>query len=105
MTGDMIEVCSKCGKMPRGIDLTAGGLFRCTRCGNTSLTPVTNDDYEKVVTDLDQKFHAELAHMRIEHVRLNHPIELRKLAARANAEKKSSSKRKTSKKPAKKRKK
>ena len=76
MANDMIEVCSRCGKMPRGIDMNMTGMFRCTRCGNSALTAVTTDDYEKIVTGLDQQYHAELARMRLEHVRKHHPISL-----------------------------
>ena len=36
---DTIEVCSKCGKMPRAIDLV-DGFFRCTRCGNNQLMTI-----------------------------------------------------------------
>ncbi len=90
MTNDVIEVCSRCGKMPRGIDLSEAGLFRCTRCGNNALTTVTNSDYEKIVTELDQKYHAEVVRMRIANVRLTQPIKTR--AARAKAKKRPAAK-------------
>jgi hypothetical protein len=67
MAEDVIEVCSKCGKMPRGIDLV-NGSFRCTRCGNTTITPVSTNEYEKIVTDLDQRYHAEMSRKRLETV-------------------------------------
>ncbi len=53
---DTIEVCSGCGKMPRPIDQAAGS-FVCSRCGNHTTIHVTADNYEKVVSGLDQKFH------------------------------------------------
>jgi DNA-directed RNA polymerase subunit RPC12/RpoP len=92
VTSDMIEVCSRCGKMPRGIDLGESGLFRCTRCGNTALTPVTNSDYEKIVADLDRKYHAEIVSTRIANVRKTHPIKMKARAGKKSAAKKSASK-------------
>jgi hypothetical protein len=62
---DTIEICSGCGKMPRAIDNT-GGQFLCSRCGNRATMHVTADDYEKVVTDLDQRFHHNIQKKRIE---------------------------------------
>ncbi len=53
---DTIEVCSGCGKMPRPIDQGAG-TFVCSRCGNRTTIQVTADNYEKVVSELDRKFH------------------------------------------------
>jgi len=65
MVDDVLEVCSKCGKMPRGIDLV-NGSFRCSRCGNTSITALSNDDYERVVIELDKKYQAEISKKRLE---------------------------------------
>jgi predicted RNA-binding Zn-ribbon protein involved in translation (DUF1610 family) len=62
---DTIEVCSGCGKMPRAID-TAIGSFICSRCGNNSTIFVTAKDYEKVVTELDQRFHQGLQNKKME---------------------------------------
>ncbi|MDD5340583.1 MAG: hypothetical protein PHV13_05040 [Candidatus ainarchaeum sp.] len=56
---DTIEVCSGCGKMPRPIDKVVGS-FVCSRCGNRTTIQVTADNYEKVVSDLDQQFHARI---------------------------------------------
>jgi len=102
MASDMIEICSKCGKMPRGIDLTAAGLFRCTRCGNTDLRTVTNSDYEKIVTGLDQRYHAEMVQKHIEHVKAFHPMILRPVAGKKAVEKKARPAKRTVKKAAKK---
>lgn len=60
-----IEVCSGCGKMPRAIDNLTGS-FACSRCGNKTIIPVTASDYEKVVTELDQRFHQNLQAKKIE---------------------------------------
>jgi len=54
---DTIEVCAGCGKMPRAIDLGAGS-FVCSRCGNRTTIQVSADNYEKVVSELDARFHA-----------------------------------------------
>jgi len=62
---DSIDVCSKCGKMPRAIDM-ANGSFRCSRCGNNQIIPVKGDDYEKVVIELDRRFQEMNAARRIE---------------------------------------
>jgi len=51
--------------MPRGIDLV-NGSFRCGRCGNTSITALSNDDYERVVIELDKKYQAEISKKRLE---------------------------------------
>jgi len=107
MAEDMIEVCSKCGKMPRGIDLV-NGSFRCTRCGNTTITAVSNDNYEKIVTELDQRYHAEMSKRRLENVeRITVPVlEIGRTASRKKAvSKKKPEQKKAAKKPAKKRKK
>jgi len=61
---DSIDVCSKCGKMPRAIDM-ANGSFRCSRCGNNQIIPVKGDDYEKVVIELDRGFQEMNAARRI----------------------------------------
>ena len=92
VTSDMIEVCSRCGKMPRGIDLGESGSFRCTRCGNTALMPVTNSDYERIVMALDQKYHAQMVKMRIADVRKTHPMRMKAGAGKKSAAKKSASK-------------
>jgi len=106
MVEDMIEVCSKCGKMPRGIDLVSGS-FRCTRCGNTTITPVSTDDYEKIVMELDQRYHAEMTKKRLETVeRITVPVLEIGRTARASKKKavskKKPEKKKAVKKPAKK---
>jgi hypothetical protein len=54
---DTIEVCSGCGKMPRVIDQMTGS-FICSRCGNRTTMQVNADNYEKVASELDAKFHA-----------------------------------------------
>jgi hypothetical protein len=64
---DAIEICSGCGKMPRTIDLVEG-RFVCTRCGNASTVHVKSDDYEKVATELDAKFHANVLKQKMESV-------------------------------------
>jgi hypothetical protein len=56
---DTIDVCSGCGKMPRPVDRVQGS-FTCSRCGNHTTIPVTAEEYEKVVTELDRKFHEAL---------------------------------------------
>jgi len=71
---DTIEVCSKCGKMPRAID-QASGFFRCTRCGNSELMPVRADDYERIVTELDRNYQEHVASMRRETIEKEMPIE------------------------------
>ena len=53
---DTIEVCASCGKMPRPIDRMKG-YFLCSRCGCRATIDVSSEDYERVVTELDQKFH------------------------------------------------
>ncbi len=62
---DTIEICSGCGKMPRAID-SLSGVFTCSRCGNRTTMHVTADNYEEVVTDLDQRFHMVTQKKRIE---------------------------------------
>ena len=62
---DSIEVCSRCGKMPRAIDL-ANGSFICSRCSNSQLIAVKGDDYEKIVTELDRNFKSTTAAKRLE---------------------------------------
>ncbi len=91
---DAIEICSGCGKMPRSIDLVVG-RFICTRCGNDHTIQVKADDYEKVATELDSKFHAEAMKQKLASV-TSEPIV--KVKPRAK-------KRVTTKKPAKKSKK
>jgi hypothetical protein len=91
---DAIEICSGCGKMPRSID-TIEGRFVCTRCGNIHTMQVKSDDYEKIATELDSKFHANVMKQKLASV-ISEPIV--KVKARAK-------KRVTKKKPAKKTKK
>lgn len=73
---DTIEICAGCGKMPRAIDL-AEGYFMCSRCGSTTTMQVSADDYEKVVTDLDQRFHMNSQKQRIE-AAASHTVEMKK---------------------------
>jgi len=73
---DTIEICSGCGKMPRAID-RIGGTFICSRCGNRTTMHVSADNYESVVTELDQRFHAMIQKARIE-AAASAPIEARK---------------------------
>ena len=57
MVEDLLEICARCGKMPRSIDFDIGtGEFRCTRCGNSELMVVSSSDYERVVAELEDKF-------------------------------------------------
>lgn len=60
MADETIEVCAKCGKMPRTIDfdLSTGG-FRCSRCGGAELRMLTSSEYEVVVSELEDKFTRE----------------------------------------------
>ena len=62
---DTIEICSGCGKMPRAID-SASGVFVCSRSGNRNRIQVSTDNYEKIVTELDQRFHQNIQKTRIE---------------------------------------
>lgn len=62
---DTIEICSGCGKMPRPID-SIGGSFVCSRCGNRSTMFVTGTDYERIVIELDEKFHQALQNKKIQ---------------------------------------
>lgn len=94
--------------MPRAIDL-AEGYFMCSRCGSTVTMHVSADDYERVVTELDQRFHANSQKERIE-AAASHPVEVRKNPGRKSPSKKTAAKkpakkkaaRKSAKKPAKK---
>jgi len=56
---DTIEICTGCGKMPRAIDRMSGS-FTCSRCGNKETMQVNADSYEKVASELDQKFHTNM---------------------------------------------
>jgi hypothetical protein len=94
---DTIEICSKCGKMPRAID-QASGFFNCTRCGNNQLMSVKADDYETVATELDRDYQERVALMRRETVEKEMPIENPK--KKSSRTKKSVSKKKTVKKKA-----
>ena len=67
---DTIDVCSRCGKMPRSIDLI-NGFFSCSRCGNNQLIAVKGDAYERVVTELDRKYQENLSKTRLESVEKN----------------------------------
>jgi DNA-directed RNA polymerase subunit RPC12/RpoP len=60
---DTIEICAGCGKMPRAIDRETGS-FVCSRCGNRTVMQVTADDYEKVASELDRKFHEAILMQR-----------------------------------------
>jgi len=86
---DTIEICSGCGKMPRVID-NLQGQFTCTRCGGKVTTHVSADNYEKVVTDLDQKFHMTSQKQRIE-AAASCPVEM-STRKRKSAKKKASAK-------------
>ena len=65
MAEDTLDVCSNCGKMPRGIDLV-NGAFKCIRCGNSQLLAVRDQEYESVVTELDRKYQSELAREKLD---------------------------------------
>jgi hypothetical protein len=95
-----IEICSGCGKMPRSID-TTGGQFVCIRCGNRSTIQVTTDDYEKVVTELDAKFHAHMQKQNLASAR-SEPIVLKKEAVRRKSLKRAAPKKATTRKATKK---
>lgn len=94
---DTIEICSGCGKMPRAMDALSGA-FVCSRCGNTSKMSVKADDYEKVASELDQKFHSKAQKVRIE-AAADHPVDMGKPARKA-APKKSPPKKASKAKPA-----
>ena len=83
---DTIEICSGCGKMPRPIDAMSGG-FVCSRCGNNLKLSVKADDYEKIASDLDQRFHSRIQKVRIE-AAADHPVEMKRPAKAAKAAKK-----------------
>jgi recombinational DNA repair protein (RecF pathway) len=80
---DTIEVCSGCGKMPRTFD-REGGSFVCSRCGNRTTIQVSADNYEKVVSELDQKFHESILKMKAESVS-HEPIVMNKAAPKKKA--------------------
>ncbi len=73
----------------------SSGLFKCMRCGNNSLLDVTTSDYERIVTGLDQRYHAELVKSRMADVRETHPIKL-KAPRRAAAKRKTKARAKSS---------
>jgi len=110
---DTIEVCSGCGKMPRPIDFL-NNQFLCSRCGSSKTVFVNSDDYEKVVTDLDAKFHSKIIESRVAVIKkeTSNPIgnprkrkakkAVRRIAKRAESAKKAKPKKKTIKKPKKK---
>lgn len=87
---DTIEICSGCGKMPRAID-NLSGSFTCSRCGNRATMFVTADDYEKVVTELDAKFHHIVQRKRIESA-ASSPVEMKAGKAKKTAKKKATPK-------------
>jgi DNA-directed RNA polymerase subunit RPC12/RpoP len=91
---DTIEVCSKCGKMPRAIEQESG-LFACSRCGNNELVSLKTDEYERVVTELDRNYQEHVSKKRIETVAKEMPISNPGKAKKT----KSTSKKTTSKKP------
>jgi hypothetical protein len=62
---DTIEICSGCGKMPRAIDHLSGS-FICSRCGNRTTMHVNADNYEKVASELDTRFHQGIQKARVE---------------------------------------
>jgi len=64
---DTIEVCTGCGKMPRQMDYTQG-FFLCSRCGGRSTMYVNSDEYEKVVSELDARFHAGLMKAKVDSI-------------------------------------
>ncbi len=64
---DTIEVCSGCGKMPRPIDRMKG-YFLCSRCGCRATIEVSSEDYERVVTELDRKFHEKMMKAKVAEV-------------------------------------
>lgn len=92
---DAIEICSGCGKMPRAMDHLSG-QFLCSRCGNRVTMHVNADNYEKVATELDQKFHMVTQKQRIESA-ASVPVELKK----GNKKPAKAAPKKASKKPAK----
>ena len=92
---DTIEICSGCGKMPRAIDRLAGH-FICSRCGNRITMHVSAENYERVVTELDMRFHQATQKKRIE-AAASAPVETaprRKAAKKAARPKKKSAKKK-----------
>jgi len=94
MADDVLEVCSKCGKMPRGIDLV-NGSFRCSRCGNASITALSNDDYERVVIELDKKYQAEISKKRLETIeKVTVPVLTGKESKKSDSKKKAKSEKK-----------
>ena len=93
---DTIEICSGCGKMPRVIDSLAG-VFTCTRCGNRTTMHVTAENYEKVVTDLDHRFHMVTQKKRIE-AAASVPVEAPQKPSKAGKKPQKASKKASSKK-------
>ena len=83
---DTIEICTGCGKMPRSID-NCGGTFVCSRCGNRSTMQVSGDNYEKIVTELDKKFHARILQTNFQ-AAAKEPVIKAKKGAKAKAAKK-----------------
>ncbi len=82
---DTIEICSGCGKMPRPLD-SANGYFICSRCGNRATMVVDGKDYEKIVSDLDQKFHAKVQTDRVTSA-MDAPVEIRRKPASVSKKK------------------
>lgn len=70
---DTIEVCARCGKMPRMVEQEKG-FFVCSRCGNKELISLKADEYERVVAELDRNYQEALSKQRIEVVAKEMPI-------------------------------
>lgn len=98
---DTIQVCSKCGKMPRVIEQELG-FFICSRCGNKELVSLKTEEYERVVIELDRNYQDSVSKQRIETVTKEMPIgsSLKtKKALPASGKKSASKKKPDSKKP------
>ncbi len=83
---DTIEICSGCGKIPRIMDKMSG-FFVCSRCGERSTIFVQADDYERVATDLDKRFHEMILRKKSEEAKAE-PL----IIPKAKAKKKTSAK-------------
>jgi hypothetical protein len=82
---DTIEVCTGCGKMPRAMD-HASGAFQCSRCGNRSTMSVNTENYEKVATELDARFHTAAQKKRVDEA-ASHPVDVKPSRARSKVKK------------------
>ncbi|MEW6722913.1 MAG: hypothetical protein AB1324_06650 [Candidatus Micrarchaeota archaeon] len=80
---DTIEVCTGCGKMPRAMDRSSGA-FQCSRCGNRATMSVNTENYEKVATELDAKFHSATQKKRVEDA-ATHPVDMKPSRKKAKA--------------------